>query len=85
MLSCPHRIDFSNDHQMPDLQAMAQEFLSVAPHRVIYATDWPHTRFSGVDIRPFTECCLDLCATNPGLAERLFRWNTEVMLGVISE
>jgi predicted TIM-barrel fold metal-dependent hydrolase len=82
-LSAPYRL--SKDHQMRDLQIMAREFLSVAPDRVIYATDWPHTRFSGVDISPFTECCLDLCASKPGLAERLFRRNTEEMLGVVSD
>ncbi|KAJ5774916.1 Amidohydrolase 2 [Penicillium paradoxum] len=79
-VSAPYR--FSKDHQLRDLQAMARELLSVAPDRAIYATDWPHTRFSGVDISPFTECCLDLCETRPGLAERLFRKNTEEMLGV---
>ncbi|KAJ5970372.1 uncharacterized protein N7479_000290 [Penicillium vulpinum] len=82
-VSAPYRL--SKDHQMRDLQAMAREFLSVAPNRVIYATDWPHTRFSRVDISPFTECCLELCATKPGLAERLFRRNTEEMLGVVSD
>ena len=56
-MSAPYRL--SKDHQMRDLQAMAREFLSVAPNRVIYATDWPHTRFSRVDISPFTEFCLE--------------------------
>ncbi|QQK41997.1 Amidohydrolase 2 [Penicillium digitatum] len=82
-MSAPYRL--SKDHQMRDLQAMAREFLSVAPNRVIYATDWPHTRFSRVDISQFTECCLELCAAKPGLAERLFRRNTEEMLGVVSD
>ncbi|KOS45264.1 hypothetical protein ACN38_g3793 [Penicillium nordicum] len=82
-MSAPYRL--SKDHQIRDLQAMAREFLSVAPNRVIYATDWPHTRFSSVDISPFTECCLELCAARPGLAERLFRRNTEEMLGVVSD
>ncbi|KAJ5091308.1 Amidohydrolase 2 [Penicillium alfredii] len=79
-VSAPYRL--SKDHQMRDLRAMVREFLSVAPKRVIYATDWPHTRFSGVDISPFTEYCLELCAHDPELAERLFRRNTEEMLGV---
>ncbi|KAJ5767407.1 uncharacterized protein N7511_005023 [Penicillium nucicola] len=81
-VSAPYRL--SQDHEMRDLQTMAHEFLSVAPDRVIYATDWPHTRFSGVDISPFTECCLNLCAATPGLADRLFRKNTEEMMGVTS-
>ncbi|KAJ5596832.1 hypothetical protein N7450_003290 [Penicillium hetheringtonii] len=79
---CPYRL--TKDAGMRDLKAMAREFLSAAPDRVIYATDWPHTRFTGVDISPFTEWCLDLCAHEPGLAEKLFRRNTERMLGVES-
>lgn len=81
-VSAPYRL--TKDAGMRDLKAMAREFLSAAPDRVIYATDWPHTRFTGVDISPFTEWCLDLCVHEPGLAEKLFRRNTERMLGVES-
>lgn len=81
-VSVPYR--FTRDRSMLGLKAMAQEFLASAPDRVIYATDWPHTRFTGVDISPFTEWCLDLCAHKPGLAEKLFRENTERMLNVKS-
>jgi predicted TIM-barrel fold metal-dependent hydrolase len=81
-VSAPYRL--TKDAGMRDLKSMAREFLSAAPDRVIYATDWPHTRFTGVDISPFTEWCLDLCIHEPGLAEKLFRRNTERMLGVES-
>lgn len=79
-VSAPYRL--TKDRQMRDLKAMAREFLAAAPDRVIYATDWPHTRFTGVDIGPFTEWCLDLCTHDPELAEKIFRRNTERMLGV---
>lgn len=82
-VSAPYRL--TRDRNMRDLKAMAQEFLVAAPDRVIYATDWPHTRFTGVDISPFTEWCLDLCSHEPGLAEKLFRENTERMLDVKSD
>lgn len=82
-VSAPYRL--TKDQQMRDLKAMAREFLAAAPERVIYATDWPHTRFTGVDISPFTEWCLDLCTHDPELAEKLFRRNTERMLGVDSD
>ncbi|KAJ5126750.1 Amidohydrolase 2 [Penicillium atrosanguineum] len=82
-VSAPYRL--TKDRHMRDLKAMAREFLSAAPDRVIYATDWPHTRFTGVDISPFTEWCLDLCAHEPELAEKLFRRNTERMLDVKSD
>ncbi|PWY90001.1 TIM barrel metal-dependent hydrolase [Aspergillus heteromorphus CBS 117.55] len=77
-ISAPYRL--SKDEEFRDLEAMAQEFIRVAPNRVIYATDWPHTRFSGVNIEPFTELCLRLCANEPGLAERVFHLNAEEML-----
>jgi predicted TIM-barrel fold metal-dependent hydrolase len=81
-MSAPYRL--TKDRQMRDLKAMAREFLATAPDRVIYATDWPHTRFTGVDISPFTEWCLDLCIHDPELAEKLFRRNTKRMLDVNS-
>jgi predicted TIM-barrel fold metal-dependent hydrolase len=82
-VSAPYRL--TKDRNMRDLKAMAREFLAAAPDRVIYATDWPHTRFTGVDISPFTEWCLELCTHEPGLAEKLFRRNTETMLDVESD
>ncbi|KAJ5901722.1 Amidohydrolase 2 [Penicillium taxi] len=79
-ISAPYRL--TSDGNMNELKAMAREFLSAAPNRTIYATDWPHTRFTGVDINPFTEWCLDLCDHESGLAEKVFRRNTEAMLSV---
>ncbi|KAJ5948110.1 hypothetical protein N7466_001125 [Penicillium verhagenii] len=81
-VSAPYRL--TNDRTQHQLKAMAREFLAAAPDRTIYATDWPHTRFTGIDIAPFTEWCLDLCSDVPGLAEKLFRRNTERMLSVDS-
>lgn len=81
-VSAPYRL--TTDRAMSELKAMAREFLAAAPNRVIYATDWPHTRFTDVDINPFTEWCLELCDGKPGLAEKLFCKNTERMLGVDS-
>lgn len=77
-ISAPYRL--SKDKNMRDIQAIAVELLRVAPRRVIYATDWPHTRFDGLNIRPFTESCLQWCSREPGLTERVFRLNTEEML-----
>lgn len=82
-MSAPYRLTM--DRNMRDLKAMAAEFLAAAPDRVVYATDWPHTRYTGVDISPFTEWCLELCTHEPGLAEKLFRRNTERMLDVKSD
>ncbi|KAJ6160563.1 Amidohydrolase 2 [Penicillium chermesinum] len=74
-ISAPYRS--SADRNMRQLKAMAREFLSTAPDRVIYATDWPHTRFTG-------GAC-PLCEEKVGLAEKVFRRNTERMLDVKSD
>ncbi|KAL1988826.1 hypothetical protein VTN96DRAFT_7710 [Rasamsonia emersonii] len=79
-LSAPYRL--SPDPQMRVIRVLTQELLRVARDRVVYATDWPHTRFEGVDIRPFTEMCLQLCGGDAELAERLFQRNAEELWDV---
>lgn len=54
--------------------------------QLVFATDWPHTRFEGVDIAPFAEASLRWCAEeDAGMAERLFRRNAEVLWDVKPE
>ena len=74
-LSAPYRISKMLPH-FPDLDPVAQELLRVAgKSRVVYASDWPHTRFGGMDIGPWTDRVLDWCEASDGLAERIFRDN----------
>ncbi|KAE8373576.1 hypothetical protein BDV26DRAFT_62542 [Aspergillus bertholletiae] len=77
-ISAPYRL--SKDREMRDIEMMAHELLREAPNRVLFATDWPHTRFRGTDIAPFTELCLRVCGKDPELAERVFRRNAEELL-----
>ena len=77
-MSAPYRIN--KDPEMRDVRAIATELLLQAPERVIYASDWPHTRFEGYDARPFTRMIQELCESDPGLAGRVFRYNTERLL-----
>ncbi|KAL4809284.1 hypothetical protein BDV18DRAFT_131662 [Aspergillus unguis] len=76
-ISAPYRL--SKDREFRDLEIIARELLREAPNRVLYATDWPHTRFSGIDIEPFTEQCLQICGSQ-ALAERVFRLNAEELM-----
>jgi predicted TIM-barrel fold metal-dependent hydrolase len=76
-ISAPYRL--SKDKGYRDLEVMIGEFLKQAPNRVLYATDWPHTRFSGIDINPFTEMCLRACGSQD-VAERVFRLNAEELM-----
>ncbi|KAL2809336.1 hypothetical protein BJX63DRAFT_365385 [Aspergillus granulosus] len=76
-ISAPYRL--SKDEEYRDLILMIEEFLRQAPDRVLYATDWPHTRFSGIDIGRFTEMCLRACGSH-AVAERVFRLNAEELM-----
>lgn len=84
-ISAPYRL--SNDPDMEQLGAIAKELLRVAPDQLVFATDWPHTRFEGLDIKPFVKKCLTWCEGEEELIDKLFRqnaeklWNTRGNLG----
>lgn len=74
-ISAPYRFD--TDPFLKSTTAITKELLRLAKDRLVFATDWPHTRFEGVDTLPFTQICLQLCEHEAGLAEKLFRQNAE--------
>ena len=57
-LSGHYRYDPSVD-SMAGTEAIAKLLLSTAKHRMVFASDWPHTRFEGLDVKPFVSRCLD--------------------------
>ncbi|KAJ1333184.1 amidohydrolase family protein [Microdochium nivale] len=66
-----------------DVWPIATELLQVAGRsRVVFATDWPHTRFDGLDIRPWMQSVVDMCAGDAELVERVFRGNAEELWSV---
>ncbi|KAK7943934.1 uncharacterized protein PG986_013047 [Apiospora aurea] len=77
-LSAAYRFSASEDG-FSDAAPVAKELLRVAGlSRVVFATDWPHTRFEGLDIRPWIRTVLyDLCERDEALIERVFRGNAE--------
>lgn len=50
---------FDEDPEMRGIEALAIELLRIAGDRLVFASDWPHTRFDGLDVRPFVERCLE--------------------------
>ncbi|PGG99727.1 hypothetical protein GX51_06180 [Blastomyces parvus] len=83
-ISAPYRL--SDDLQFRHLGVLARELMRAGKERLVFATDWPHTRFEGIDIAPFAEACLRWCAEeDAGMAERLFRGNAEVLWDVNPE
>ncbi|KAK8115510.1 hypothetical protein PG984_012012 [Apiospora sp. TS-2023a] len=77
-LSGAYRFSASEDG-FSDAAPVAKELLRVAGrNRVVFATDWPHTRFEGLDIRPWIRTVLiDLCEKDEAVIERVFRGNAE--------
>lgn len=75
--SAPYRVDLDN-HQ---LDALAKEILRVQNDRVVFATDWPHTRFEGLEIKPFEERCLEW-AEDAGCVEKVFSTNAKTLWNI---
>ncbi|KAI3393692.1 hypothetical protein diail_3787 [Diaporthe ilicicola] len=76
-LSAPYRLSKGKDH-IRDVDAVARELIRVAGRtRAVFASDWPHTRFEGLDIRPWIDHVLSWCNGSQYLAERIFRDNAE--------
>ncbi|RYC93097.1 hypothetical protein BFJ63_vAg4232 [Fusarium oxysporum f. sp. narcissi] len=75
-LSAAYRMSTLPDYS--DLNPIAKEVIRVAGKtHVVFATDWPHTRFEGLDIKPWMERVLSWCGDDEHLKERLFRGNAE--------
>jgi predicted TIM-barrel fold metal-dependent hydrolase len=74
-MSAPYRL--SRDPEMRDLDAIGKELIIKGSKRVVYATDWPHTRFENIDSVPFIEKCIEWCGNDGNLINRLFRDNAE--------
>lgn len=81
-LSAPYRFLDSDPEDVAPLEPIARELLRVAgTNRVVFATDWPHTRFDELDIKSWVEAVLEWCDGDEGLVERVFRGNAEELWG----
>lgn len=69
---------FDKDPEYRGVEGIARELLKFAGDRLIFASDWPHTRFEGLDIRPFVEKVLDW-TEETGLKEKVFSRNAHVL------
>ena len=85
-ISAPYRLTCPSPNQPPspacqrDLDVIGKELLGVAGmDRVVFASDWPHTRFEGLDIKPFVRTVMEWCEWDELLIERVFRGNAEAL------
>lgn len=74
-MSAPYRL--SKDPDMKGLDSFGKELIKKASNRVIYATDWPFTRFENIDSIPFIEKCYEWCGNDNETIEKLFCRNAE--------
>ncbi|KAL4876420.1 hypothetical protein BJY04DRAFT_231596 [Aspergillus karnatakaensis] len=81
-ISGAYRFSHLKGETWEDLDPVTLELLKQAPDRVVYGSDWPHTRFDGLDIKPWVTHLLDLTEGNKSVREKLFRDNARVLWGV---
>ena len=74
-VSGPYRLSKLPGPIYEDLDPVALELFRIAPSKLVYASDWPHTRFEGLDIKPWTSHILDLTEGDQDVREKLFRDN----------
>jgi len=78
-LSAPYR--FTNDPEFRTMERWVSELLGCRNGEgVVFASDWPHTRFEGTSANPWVERCLDWCGYDSEVRGRLFRFNAEKLL-----
>lgn len=76
-MSAPYRLG-KREEYLTDVQPFAREIIRVAGRsRVVFASDWPHTRFEGLNIQPWIQQVMDWCEGDRELEERIFRSNAE--------
>ncbi|KAF4951955.1 hypothetical protein FGADI_7071 [Fusarium gaditjirri] len=80
-VSAVYRLSKAPGPLYTDLDPVILELFKTAPSRLVYASDWPHTRFEGLDIKPWTSHLLDLTKGNVELRNQLFRDNAQELWG----
>lgn len=69
------------DPEIRGIEAIAKELLKFAGDRIVFASDWPHTRFEGLDIKPFVDKVLTW-TEEVGLTEKVFTLNAKKLWDV---
>ncbi|KAF2460568.1 amidohydrolase [Lineolata rhizophorae] len=80
-VSAPYRL--SKDPEFRDLEGLVKESLGArGGNAVLFASDWPHTRFEAVDVQPWITKCLEWCGRDQALRDKLFRDNAKILWDV---
>lgn len=86
-VSAPYRLTKGvHDPTYKSLEPAVRDLLRARGGRgVVFASDWPHTRFERVDVAPFVSRCVEWCDGDDGLVRKLFRGNAERLWDVEAE
>lgn len=80
-ISAPYRL--SRDPSYRNLEPITKELFQMRGGRgVVFASDWPHTRFEGVNVVPFVDTCLKWCEDDETIKNSLFRDNARELWDV---
>lgn len=74
-VSAAYRLD--KDPKHPLIQSLGREILRRRPDRCVFATDWPHTRFDGLDVTVYLQEVLDWCEAEGVDASKICVENAE--------
>lgn len=73
-ISAPYRIT----PNWEELEPFFRDLANVRQGRgIVFASDWPHTRFKDVDAERWVKMCLNWCGEDKKLRDNLFRDNAE--------
>lgn len=76
-LSATYRLH--KDPRAPAIEALCREVIRLRPDRCVFATDWPHTRFDGIDVVPYLEAVLDWIQVEGVPLEQVLVKNAEIL------
>lgn len=78
-VSASYRLDKDPRHSV--VSSLCRELIRIRPDRCVFATDWPHTRFDGLDVGPYLEATLDCIEDAGGSLQRVLVDNAEELFG----
>ena len=89
-ISGQYRVDstYPSQDALRRLDPVGRELIQTAEDRVIWASDWPHTRFENIDSVPFVESCYSWCGDGTEgdrRRKKLFRLNSEKLWDMVRD
>lgn len=79
-ISASYRL--SKDPQDPLVKSLCGEIVRRRPDRCVFATDWPHTRFDGIEVEMYLEKILDWCEDEGADLKQILVTNAEELFDV---